>query len=161
MKILTRVVDYGGLFHGEMRPGHQFRDGDHRSYRPDGWVEAGYDKIRHMRPIAERHGLTLLQFACAWNLSQAPVECVVPTFIQEAGEGARGIEDQIREFAALPGVRLSPAEVEEVRAIGDNTGCMPLKGASQRHESSERPDEWPMRPDLLALADRYGLGREW
>ncbi|NNC88865.1 MAG: aldo/keto reductase [Akkermansiaceae bacterium] len=161
VKILTRVVDYGGMFHGVMTPGHHFRDGDHRAYRPDGWVEAGYEKIRKMKPMADKHGLTLLQFACVWNLSHGPVECVVPTFIQEAGDDARPIEDQIREYAALPDVRLSAAEVEEIRAIGDNTGCMPLKGASRRHEVSARPDEWPMRPDLLALAERYGLGENW
>ena len=44
---------------------------------------------------------------------------------------------------------------------GDNTGCMKLKGASLRHEASERPDEWPMRPELLELAGRHGLGTEW
>jgi hypothetical protein len=89
------------------------------------------------------------------------VESVAPTFIQEAGEGARPIEDKIREFAALPAVRLSADEVEAVRVIGDNTGCMMLKGASKRHAVSERPDEWPMRDDLLELAVRHGLGTEW
>jgi len=38
---------------------------------------------------------------------------------------------------------------------------MKLKGASRRHEKSERPDEWPMRPELLELAGRHGLGTEW
>ena len=46
--------------------------------------------------------------------------------------------------------------------IGDNTGCMSLKGASVRHEGPcERPDEWPMRNELLVLADQYDLTREW
>jgi hypothetical protein len=119
------------------------------------------EKAERMRPIAERHGLTLLQFASIWNLSHPAVESVVPTFIQEAGEGARPIEDKIREFAALPDVRLSADEVEAVRVIGDNTGCMMLKGASKRHAVSERPDEWPMRDDLLELAARHGLGADW
>jgi hypothetical protein len=103
----------------------------------------------------------LLQFASIWNLSHPAVESVVPTFIQESGEGARPIEDKIREFAVLPDVRFSAEEVEQVRRIGDNTGCMMLKGASKRHQTSERPDEWPMRGDLLELAGRYGLGGEW
>lgn len=158
--ILTRVVDYGGLFHGEIQPGHEFRPGDHRAYRPAGWVEAGCEKIRQMEPLMKEKGLTPLQFASIWNLSNAPVKSVVPTFIQEAGEEARPIEDQIREFAQLPEVRLTAEEVEEIRKIGDNTGCMPLKGASKRHEKSERPDEWPMRDDLLEVAERYGLTGE-
>ena len=50
---------------------------------------------------------------------------------------------------------------EAIRQIGDNTGCMMLKGASKRHSTSERPDEWPMREDLLEVAGRYGLGSDW
>lgn len=161
VKILTRVVDYGGVFHDAMQPGHQFAPGDHRAYRPEGWVEHGCAKREQMRPIADKHGLTMLQFASIWNLSQEPVESVVPTFIQEAGDGAPPIEDQIRSYAQMPDARLTPEEVEQARAIGDNTGCMALKGASKRHEVSERPDEWPMRQDLLAVAEKYGLGEEW
>ena len=86
---------------------------------------------------------------------------MVPTFIQESGEGARPIEDKIRELANLPDVRFTPEEVESIRQIGDNTGCMTLKGASKRHATSERPDEWPMREDLLELAGRHGLGADW
>lgn len=162
VKVLTRVVDHGGVFHGDLAlPGHEFKPGDHRTYRPEGWVQHGMEKAERMMPIAEKYGLTLLQFASIWNLSHPAVESVVPTFIQEAGESARPIEDKIREFAALPEIRLTPEEVEAVRAIGDNTGCMMLKGASKRHQTSERPDEWPMREDLLELAGRYGLGAEW
>ena len=162
VKVMTRVVDHGGVFHDDLtREGHIFKPGDHRSYRPEGWVQHGMDKADRMRPIAEKHGLTMIQFASIWNLSHPAVECVVPTFIQEAGDGARPIEDKIREFAALPDIRLSAEEVEAVRMIGDNTRCMTLKGASKRHSISERPDEWPMREDLLATAERYGLGTDW
>jgi hypothetical protein len=119
------------------------------------------EKANRMRPLAEKYDLTLLQFACIWNLSHPAVESVVPTFIQEAGESARPIEEKIREFGNLPIVRFTAEEVESIRQIGDNTGCMTLKGASKRHETSERPDEWPMREDLLELAVRQGLGEEW
>jgi hypothetical protein len=61
----------------------------------------------------------------------------------------------------MPEVRFSAEEVEFIRTIGDNTGCMTLKGASKRHSTSERPDEWPMREDLLELAGRHGLGVDW
>ena len=161
VEILTRVVDYGGLFHGDMKRGHHFKPGDHRAYRPEGWVDSGHDRIDKMRPVIEAHGLSLLQFASLWNLSQDPVRSVVPTFIQEADEDARPIEDKIREFGALPDQLLNAEEVEAVRAVGDNTGCMSLKGASKRHDRSERPDEWPMRSELLELAERHGLGAEW
>ena len=162
VKVMTRVVDYGGVFHGDLGlPGHVFKPGDHRSFRPEGWVRHGLEKAARMLPVAEKHGLTLLQLAAVWNLSQPAVASVVPTFIQEAGANARPIEHQIREFAALPNLRLTPGEVAAIRQIGDNTGCMALKGASKRHLTRERPDEWPMRADLLELAGRYGLGADW
>ncbi|MBL47912.1 MAG: general stress protein [Roseibacillus sp.] len=159
--ILTRVVDYGGFFHGDMNLGHEFKPGDHRAYRPQGWVDRGHERITEMRPVIDAHRLSLLHFASLWNLSQVPVKSVVPTFIQEAGDDARPIEDKIREFGELPETVLNAEEVEAVRAAGDNTGCMALKGASKRHERSERPDEWPMRSELLELARRHGLGAEW
>lgn len=162
VKVMTRVVDYGGVFHDDLNgAGHVFKPGDHRTYRPEGWVERGLAKVELMRPLAEKYNLTLLQFASIWNLSHPAVESVVPTFIQEAGDGARPIEEKIREFALMPDVRFTAEEVESIRLIGDNTGCMTLKGASKRHETSERPDEWAMREDLLELAERHGLGTDW
>src|ERR687886_653853 len=86
--VITRVVDYGGLFHDDVLPGHEFAQHDHRTFRPDGWIDAGREKLDRVRPIAERHGLSTLQLACLWNLAHEPVECVAPTLIQEAGEGA-------------------------------------------------------------------------
>jgi aryl-alcohol dehydrogenase-like predicted oxidoreductase len=161
--IVARVVDYGGLFHDDVKPGHKFRDGDHRSFRPAGWVEHGNEKMEKIRPIAEKYGLTMLQLACQWNLAQAPVKSVVPTLIQEAGEGAKTIDSKLDELAALPEANLlTPEDVEQIRQFGDNTGCMALKGASQRHAGQDaRADEWPMREDLLTLATRWSLGTSW
>ena len=111
MSLITRVVDYGGLFHDDVLPGHAFAEYDHRKFRPDGWVQEGREKLERMRPYAERHGLTMLQLACAWNLAQPAVRCVAPTLIQESGRAdARPIEDKRAELAALPERRACAAE---------------------------------------------------
>src|SRR6185436_11701504 len=34
VKLITRVVDYGGLFHDDVKPGHRFGPQDHRTFRP-------------------------------------------------------------------------------------------------------------------------------
>ena len=94
VKVITRVVDYGGLFWGDLRPGMELAEGDHRAFRPEGWIEAGLEKLERVLPIAERAGLTPIQLACQWNLAHPAVECVVPTLIQEAGPEARPIEEQ-------------------------------------------------------------------
>lgn len=157
VKVLTRVVDYGGLFHDDVKPGHQFGRSDHRTFRPAGWVEAGCEKLERMRPIAEAHGLTLLQLACTWNLQHAPVQSVVPTLIQEVGAKTKSIEAKIAELARLPEVRLTDEEMEQIVEIGDNTGCMALKGGNPQHEGEPMPDRWELSPDLDDVAARWKI----
>lgn len=164
VSLITRVVDYGGMFHDDVLPGHDFAQYDHRRFRPAGWVQAGREKLERMRPYAERHGLTMLQLACQWNLAHPAVHCVVPTLIQESDPQERSIprpvEDKRAELAALaelrtrPEAQLSDAEIAELRAIGDNTGCMALKGASAQHVGSAQADRWALHEELRALAAR-------
>ena len=160
VRVITRVVDYGGLFWDDVLGGHEFPAGDHRSFRPQGWVEAGREKLERLRPIAERRGLTPMQLACQWNLAHPAVECVVPTLIQEAGSGARPIEDKRKELSALPDdQRLEAGDVEAIRAIGDNAGSMRLKGAAA-DQADVAPDRWPLSEELRATGRRHGIDPE-
>ncbi len=161
VKVITRVVDYGGLFFDDVLPGQELLPQDHRGFRPAGWIEAGRERLDAIRPIAQRAGLTMIQLACQWNLAHEPVRCVVPTLIQEAGPGARPVEDKRAELAALPpDLRLSPADVDAIRAVGDNTGCMALKGASPQHTGESRPDRWSLDEHLVNVARRWGIEPE-
>jgi aryl-alcohol dehydrogenase-like predicted oxidoreductase len=161
VNVITRVVDYGGMFHDDVLPGHTFAPYDHRKFRPDGWVEAGRARLELMRPYAERHGLSMLQLACAWNLAHPAVRCVAPTLIQESSAQARPVEEKRAELAALAdmdaGMLLSSGEVEAIRALGDNRGCMALKGASLEHEGLALADRWGLDAELSAAADRWGI----
>ncbi|HEV7938222.1 MAG TPA: aldo/keto reductase [Solirubrobacteraceae bacterium] len=173
VNLITRVVDYGGLFHDDVRPGHEFAQYDHRKFRPQGWVQAGVEKLERMRPYAERHDLTLLQLACQWNLAHPAVHCVAPTLIQESARPAttqgkasqttepglpRPIEDKRAELASLPAqLLLNEAEVAELRAIGDNNGSMVLKGASVEYEGQQQADRWQLDERLGQLAARWEI----
>jgi aryl-alcohol dehydrogenase-like predicted oxidoreductase len=158
VKVLTRVVDYGGLFWGDVRAGMEMAEHDHRKFRPAGWIEAGLEKLERLRPYAERAGLTPMQLACQWNLGHPAVESVAPSLIQEIGPEARPIEDKRAELAALPAEqRLSDDDIAAIGAIGDNTGSMTLKGASPEHEGEERPDRWPLTDELAAVGSRWGI----
>jgi aryl-alcohol dehydrogenase-like predicted oxidoreductase len=158
VKVLTRVVDYGGLFWGDLQPGMELGRTDHRSFRPDGWIEAGVERLERLLPFAERADLTPIQLACQWNLAHPAVECVAPTLIQEAGPEARPIEDKRAELASLPPEqRLSDADRDEIRTIGDNTGSMVLKGGSAAFEGDEQPDRWELSDDLLQVGGRWGI----
>jgi len=157
VQLITRVVDHGGVFHDDVSSEDDFSERDHRRFRPAGWVPAAREKLERMRPYAQRHGLTALQLACAWNLAHRPVRCVAPTLLQERGPGARAIEDKRAELA---GVRaegpLSGEEIRAIRAIGENAGCMALKGASTEHEGPPHPDRWQLG-ELSAVGTRWGI----
>jgi len=161
VRAITRVVDYGGIFWGDLRPGAELPQGDHRAFRPAGWIEAGVERLERLKPIAERAKLTPIQLACHWNLAHPAVECVVPTLIQEAGPDACPIEAKRVELGRMPAEqRLGEDDVAAIRAIGDNTGCMALKGASPAHEGEERPDRWPLDEELAAVGSRWGIDPE-
>jgi aryl-alcohol dehydrogenase-like predicted oxidoreductase len=158
VKVITRVVDYGGLFHDDLRPGLPLGERDHRAFRPSGWIERGTERLERLRPIARRHGLTLLQLACQWNLAHPAVASVVPTLIQESWDGAKPVERQRDELATVPvDIVLSDEEVAEIRAIGDNTRCMALKGGVPDHEGDARADRWALDDELSEIAARWAI----
>jgi aryl-alcohol dehydrogenase-like predicted oxidoreductase len=158
VQVLARVVDYGGIFHDDLLDADQLRDGDHRAFRPTGWIDSGRARMERMRPIADRHGLSMLQLACQWTLAQQAVSSVVPTLIQERGDDVRTIESKRADLAAVPRETVLTAdEVAEIAAIGDNTGSMALKGGSPVHQGAERADAWPLDDELRAAAAAWGI----
>src|SRR5437764_14377857 len=60
VRVITRVVDYGGLFFDDVRPGQELLPQDHRTFRTAGWIEAGCEQLDAMRPIAQRAGLPMI-----------------------------------------------------------------------------------------------------
>jgi aryl-alcohol dehydrogenase-like predicted oxidoreductase len=161
VKVITRVVDYGGLFWDDLRPGMELAKGDHRGFRPAGWIERGLERLAELRPFAERAELTSMGLACQWNLAHPAVECVAPTLIQEVGPEARTIESERAELAAIPDKQLlAEDEIAAIRAIGDNTNSMALKGAALDFEGEEQPDRWPLSQDLVEVGGRWGIDPE-
>lgn len=157
IKLITRVTDFGGIFHDDVRPGHRFSERDHRTFRPEGWVEQGVEKLDAVRPIAEAHGLTPLQLASWWNLAHPAVECVVPTLIEEL-ESDKSAEVKRAELAAVAGANpLSGEEVERLRELGDNSNCMVLKGGSPDNPGEAAADSWPIDDELREVAARWSI----
>jgi len=158
VRVITRVVDYGGLLFDDVHAGAELARGDHRGFRPEGWIEGGRARLDAMRPIADRTGLTTIQLACQWNLAHDAVRCVVPTLIQEAGPDARPVEDKRAELAALPDEpRLSAEDVQAIGRAGDNTGRMDLKGANPAFTGDPQPDRWALDEHLAAVAQRWRI----
>ncbi|MEQ9094554.1 MAG: hypothetical protein RLN63_10655, partial [Miltoncostaeaceae bacterium] len=58
------------------------------------------------------------------------------------------------------GIVLSADELAEIEAIGENAGCMVLKGAQPAHDGDELPDSWPLTDELRAVAQRWDIRPE-
>ncbi len=161
VRVLARVVDYGGMFHDDLGSEDELGEKDHRAFRPAGWVAQARTKLDRLRPIADAHGLTMLQLACSWTLAQPAVRCVAPTLIQEIGATGKPIEEQRADLAATPALSpLNESELARIREIGDNTGCMALKGGSPVFEGEERADAWPLSDELRETAARWQIAPE-
>ena len=100
----------------------------------------------------------MLQLACQWNLAHAPVRCVAPTLIQEAGRTPGRSRTSAPSWRRVPPCSpLSDQEVREIAAIGDNSGCMALKGASPEYSGGPAADRWCLDSELSAVAARWDI----
>jgi aryl-alcohol dehydrogenase-like predicted oxidoreductase len=99
-----------GLLTGKFGPDHRFKKGDHRRanrlfQKPlFARVQAALEALR---PIADRHGITLGQLALAWVVAQ-PGACAIA--------GARN-ETQARENARAAAVSLTAEDLAEMDRI--------------------------------------------
>ena len=112
-----------------------------------------------MRPIAERHGLTMLQLACQWNLAHAAVHCVAPTLIQEAGRRRAADRGQARRARRRPRRGRAHAPMRSRRSARSAT--TPARWRSRAPRPSTRatpqPDRWSITAELTAVAGRWGI----
>ena len=132
-KVITRVVDYGGLFHDDVKPGHQFAPRDHRTFRPAGGSGAAESKRCARSPM---HTISRCCSLPAFGTFSIPVESVVPTLIQEPGAAAKRIEAKVDELATLPDVTLTRKEYAQIAEIGDNNLDQPQRRERHAHRRS-------------------------
>ena len=100
-----------GLLTGKYRPGHQFPADDERSNFPrfQGETFASYLRVAdQLNEIAEAKGLTMVQFAIAWQLRLPAISCVLV--------GAKD-SDQALEYLGAVGVTFSDDELAQIERI--------------------------------------------
>ena len=74
------------------------------------------------------------------------------------------IERKIDELAHLPEATFTPEEMEEIASIGNNQGCMELKGGNPAHSGEALPDRWLLEnlpAPLLRVGPRSLLWWQW
>ena len=102
VSVITRVVDYGGLFHDDVLPGHELAPG--RSPRlPPGRLGGGRTRPARAHP-PDRRTPWAHDAPARVCLESGPRggEVVAPTLIQEPGPDAKPIEAKRAELAAVP-----------------------------------------------------------
>lgn len=141
--ILARVQDHSGILKDAVKSDEHPSGSDHRKFRDEAWRIHGPKKADKLRPIAERHGMTLHQFACKWLLQQPAVTSITATLVSD---------DEIREIAAVPDLpEITPEELNQIQdwyhddfGLGDEAHPCAIKssvaeGGSERSQYAPPP----------------------
>lgn len=100
-----------GLLTGKFGPEHKFALEDNRAknklFQGENY-ERAQAALNRLRPIAERHQISLANLAIAWLIAQPQTNAIV---------GARNAEQAVSNAKAVD-VQLSPEELQEIDAIG-------------------------------------------
>ena len=107
--ILVRVPDASGILTGKVKADTVIPSNDHRKDRKEEWRRSALAKVEQFRPIAERNGLNITEFAIKFILSKKPIASVLPTVVNE---------EEIEMFASISdGKYLSSSDMKEISEL--------------------------------------------
>jgi aryl-alcohol dehydrogenase-like predicted oxidoreductase len=81
--VLARVHDNSSILKDVVKIDTTIDQNDHRKFRDQSWKIYGLKKLELVRPIAQRHGMTMHQLACKWLLQQPGLTSITGTFLNE------------------------------------------------------------------------------
>lgn len=100
-----------GILTGKFGADHKFEEGDHRAksklFKPENYALVQL-ALNQLRPIAERHQVSLGNLSLAWLIAQPKTNAIV---------GARHVEQSV-ENAKAAEIKLSVEELKEIDKIG-------------------------------------------
>lgn len=121
--ILVRVPDASGILTGKVTAETVIPSNDHRKDRKKQWRMEALKKVEQFRPIAERNGLNITEFAIKFILSKKSIGSVLPTVISE---------EEIQTFADISDGRyLSESDMKEIDELYKTWPEYELKATSQ------------------------------
>jgi len=107
--ILVRVPDASGILTGKVTAETVIPSNDHRKDRKMQWRQESLKKVEQFRPIAERNGLTITEFAIKFILSKNSIASVLPTVVSE---------DEIESFAEISdGNYIKSSDMKEIEEL--------------------------------------------
>ena len=120
--ILVRVPDASGILTGKVKADTVIPSNDHRKDRKEEWRRSALAKVEQFRPIAERNGLNITEFAIKFILSKKPIASVLPTVVNE---------EEIEMFASISdGKYLSSSDMKEISELYDTWPEYELKATA-------------------------------
>ncbi len=177
VSLITRVVDYGGLFHDDVLPGHEFAELRPPQVPPRGLGAGGREQARADAPLRRaprpEHaaaGLPVEPRPPGGALRRAHADPGGSGL--EGGEGGGGARThaapdrgQARGAGRAAGLRstrgaLSDAEVAELRAIGRQHRLHGAEGRQPRATRASRSRPLAAHGELAALAARWQIAPE-
>src|SRR3954468_6756899 len=81
--VLARVHDNSSILKDVVKIDTTISENDHRKFRDQSWKIYGLKKLELIRPIAQKHGMTVHQLACKWLLQQPSLTSITGTFLNE------------------------------------------------------------------------------
>lgn len=101
--VIARVPTNSGILDEEFADeNHRFPEHDHRKFRDRDWLIYGLKKNAMVKPLAQKLGLSLRQFAFKWLASQPGLISIEPNILSM---------DDIEQFAAAADGQLLPPDV--------------------------------------------------
>ncbi len=121
--ILVRVPDASGILTGRVKADTVISKNDHRKERKREWIKSALDKVEQLRPIADRNGLNIIEFAIKFIISKNAVSSVFPTVVSK---------EEIETFAAISdGKYLNSSDMKEIEDIYNTWPSYELKATPQ------------------------------
>lgn len=107
--VMARVHDNSRILMDKVKLNDNISGSDHRKFRDEAWRVYGLKKVELIRPLAEKHGMTIHQLACKWLLQQTAMTTITGTFLNE---------DELGEACdAVDKPALSNGELEELQSL--------------------------------------------
>jgi aryl-alcohol dehydrogenase-like predicted oxidoreductase len=121
--ILVRVPDASGILTGKVKAETVIPSNDHRKDRKMKWRQEALKKVEQFKPIAERNGMTITEFAIKFILTKKPIASVLPTVVSE---------EEVESFAVISdGNYINSSDMQEIEELYNTWPEYELKATPQ------------------------------
>ena len=121
--ILVRVPEASGILTGKVNADTKFDDNDHRSVRKREWLKSALEKVEQFKPIADRNGFNITEFAMKFMMTKKGFATVLPTMISE--------EEIVNYVEMTKGGYVSASDMKEIDDLFNTWPAYELKATTQ------------------------------